>query len=352
MSMPSMVIPCVRQNPIDTSKVSIPSMTIPCDRENKIDPFLMQSIDSTIDVTFVWQQVERSHSFSSKALSSIVDFTSELRSLLTMSRVPVYGFDWIASIAFDLKNGTSIQMFGDQLHKLSQMDKSDLMRVGLNHIMDRLRSSDIEYIEVITKDDLPKISSYERKYLRNKNKKKKKKIGQRTKRRQQTKRTKANNMSSTGIIDRNIRQWTREEYENNANEMKELKQKMASLESKVFERERVSESSDLRKYALKLSEFEERDKEQQEEMEKNKKIIEELKKEKEEALRYGHRMKMMNDDLEKEMNEMEAKLLAKQNMIDQINDHCAKMEEERDLFASHLEDLIMQKHASIDANPI
>merc|ERR1712048_1228523 len=89
-----------------------------------------------------------------------------------------------------------------------------------------------------------------------------------------------------------------------------------------------------------------------EELEKNKKIIEELKKEKEEALRYCHRMKAMNKDLEKEVNEMECKLLDKQNIIDQMNDHCAEMEEERDLFASHLEEFIMQKHASIDANPI
>merc|ERR1712048_1552167 len=118
--------------------------------------------------------------------------------------------------------------------------------------------------------------------------------GQRTKRRKQTKNIEANNMSSTGIIDRNVRHWTREEYEKNANEMKNIKQKMASLESKLFERERAAESSDLSEYALKLSEFEKRDKEQQEEMQKNKKIIEELKKEKEEALRYGYRMKMMN----------------------------------------------------------
>merc|ERR1712048_293394 len=95
-----------------------------------------------------------------------------------------------------------------------------------------------------------------------------------------------------------------------------------------------------------------RDKEQQEEMQKNKKIIEELKKEKENALRYGHRMRILNDDLEKEVNEMEAKLLAKQNMIDQMNDHCAEMEEERDLFASHLEEIIMQKNVSMNGNPI
>merc|ERR1712048_222002 len=89
-----------------------------------------------------------------------------------------------------------------------------------------------------------------------------------------------------------------------------------------------------------------------EELEKNKKIIEELKREKEEALRYGHRMKAMNKNLEKEVNEMEAKLLDKQNIIDQMNDRCAEMKEERDLFASNLEEIIAQKYASIDDNSI
>merc|ERR1712048_395296 len=235
---------------------------------------------------------ERSHLFGSRALSSIVEFTSELRSLLTMSNLPVYGFDWIQSIKFDLKNGTTIGLFGDELRKLSQMDKSNGKRQKLNYIMNRLRSADIYYIDVITKENPSDLSSdllsNERNLSRSKMKKKRKKKGRRSKRRQQTKRTQANNMSSIGIIDRNIRQWTQEEYEKNAEEMKNIKQKMASLESKLFERERVSEPSDLKEYKLKLSEFEKRDKEQQEEMQKNKKIIEELKKEKENALRYGH----------------------------------------------------------------
>merc|ERR1712241_1272686 len=104
--------------------------------------------------------------------------------------------------------------------------------------------------------------------------------------------------------------------------------------------------------ALKLSEFEKRDKEQQEELKKNKKIIKELAEDKEEALCLYFRMKAMNKDLEKEVDEMECKLLAKQDMIDQMNDHCAEMEEERDLFALHLEESVLQKHASIDDNPI
>lgn len=48
------------------------------------------------------------------------------------------------------------------------------------------------------------------------------------------------------------------------------------------------------------------------------------------------------------MNEMNMKLLEKQQIIDQMNDHYAEMEQERDLFASNLEEIIMQKHVSID----
>merc|ERR1712048_1370804 len=272
------------------------------------------------------------------------------------SNLPVYGFDWIQSIIFDLKNGTTIGLFGDELRKLSQMDKSNGKRQKLNYIMNRLRSADIYYIDVITKENPSDLSSdllsHGRNLSRSKMKKKRKKKGQRSKRRQQTKRTQAKNMSSTGIIDRNIRQWTQQEYEKNAEEMKNIKQKMALLESKLFEGERVSEPSDLSEYTLKLSELEKRNKEQQEELEKNKKIIKELEEEKEEALCLLSRMKAMNENLEKEANEMKIKLLEKQNVIDQMNDRYAVMEEERDLFASNLEEIIVQKHASIDDNSI
>merc|ERR1712048_677326 len=122
----------------------------------------------------------------SKALSSIVEFTSELRSLLTMSNLPVYGFDWIQSIIFDLKNGTTIQMFVDQLRKLSQMKKWNGKRQELNYIMNRLRSADIYYIDVITKENPSDLSSdslsHGRNLSRSKMKKKRKKKGQRSKR--------------------------------------------------------------------------------------------------------------------------------------------------------------------------
>merc|ERR1712048_529792 len=134
----------------------------------------------------------------SKALSSIVEFTSELRSLLTMSNLPVYGFDWIQSIIFDLKNGTTIQMGGDQLRKLSQMKKWNGKRQELNYIMNRLRSADIYYIDVITKENPSDLSSdlspHAIKLSQSKIMKKKKKKRRRTKRRQQTKNISTNSM--------------------------------------------------------------------------------------------------------------------------------------------------------------